>query len=134
MGAQGNTGGIGPVGPMFSNTYSNVALSSGSTISDGDPTHLFFVNNNTSSPTITLPHANVAGKFIRIEGTCTTSSATCSANIFHVNAASGDQIFFHNCQCGVTGNPPNPATSASAARGLEFISDGGHNWYMGESQ
>ena len=129
-GAQGNTGTAGPTGPVFSNTYSNVVLASGATISDADPTHLFFVNNSSSPPTITLPHATVAGKFIRILGTATSNSPF----NFTVNAASGDQIFFHNCQCGVPGNPPNPSTSASAARGLEFISDGAHNWYLGETQ
>jgi hypothetical protein len=129
LGAQGNTGITGPTGPVFSNTYSNTALANGATISDADATHLFFVNNTASSPTITLPHANVVGKFIRIEGTCTTS-ASCSTNIFHVNAAAGNTIFLAACSCTTT----NPVTQASASRGLEFISDGVGHWYTGETQ
>jgi hypothetical protein len=129
MGAQGNAGIIGPTGPVFSNTYSNVVLSNGAVISGNDATHLFFVNNTVSSPTITLPPANVAGKFIRIEGTCTTS-VSCSSNVFHVNVQGADNIFLHNCSC----TNANPVTQASAARGLEFISDGSGHWYQGETQ
>jgi hypothetical protein len=127
MGAQGNTGVAGPNGPMFSNTYSNVVQATGTTISDAAATHLFFVNNTSSSPTITLPHANVAGKYIRIEGTCTTS-ASCSSNLFHVNAQGTDTIFLH------VFISPNPVTQVSAARGSEFMSDGAGHWYMGETQ
>ena len=46
------------------------ALISGGTAISGSATqHVFFVNNNGGPVTITLPPANVVGKFIRIMGT-----------------------------------------------------------------
>lgn len=112
------------MGPGFSNTYANVQLSSGSAISNSDTRHLFFVDNR-SAVTINLPHANVAGKFIRIEGTCTSACV----NTFTVNVASGSGDLI------VVGFQPNgPVTTTGAARGLEFISDGAGKWYEAESQ
>ena len=71
-GLTGNTGSAGPAGPAFSNTDSVTTLPvGGGTIADTDTHFVFLVDNSSVTPTIYLPHANLAskGKQIRLQAT-----------------------------------------------------------------
>jgi len=123
-GAVGSTGSAGAAGPAFSNTFDIAQINNLAVISDSATQHVFFVNNNAGAVSITMPHANVAGKFIRIMGTQAPGS-----NVITINAASGDK--FLNCSNGCS---PGFTTTDSTVRGKGFVSDGAGNWNTAEIQ
>src|SRR5262249_41730110 len=102
----------------------SVTIASGTTISDAATQQLFLVNNASAGVSVTLPHANVAGKFIRVMGT-----AAPAANTFTVAAQGADRIFICENGCG------RPTTTTrSALKVLAFSSDGIGHWYQVGSQ
>ncbi len=118
QGSVGAQGAVGVTGPTFSNTFDSTVIAGGTTISDSATQHVFFVTNS-SAVTIVMPHANVAGKFIRIVGTQGSNTIT-------INTASGsprDQ--FLTCCSG-------SVTTDSTVRGKAYVSDGAGNWYTAE--
>ena len=116
-GATGATGSSGVAGPAFSNTdsVSPTVLTNGSTISDADTHFVFFVSNASGNATVTLPHANVAGKQIRL-------MSTNPFNGFTISAAppSGDGIWDTNF--------PPALTLLTHQGGMTFASDGAGRW------
>lgn len=125
-GPAGNTGSVGSVGPQgatgpsFSNTFDTKVVSSGYAILSTDTQHVFFLNNSSAGATITLPPANVAGKFIRIMGT-----AAPFVNTFTVNRQGTDTIFICESGCATT-----TTTFRTGQRVLAFSSDGSGHWYQ----
>jgi Collagen triple helix repeat (20 copies) len=118
-GAQGATGNAGAV---FSNTFDSLLITSGTTISAGATQHVFYVNNNSAPATVTMPPANVAGKYIRIMGTQVPGTNAITLN------ASGSDHFLECCtQTGVT-------SITGILRGIAWIADGLGHWYLAESQ
>lgn len=120
-GSTGPQGALGSAGPAFSSTFAAVQISGGTAIAGTATEHVFFVNNNSGAVTITMPPANVAGKFVKIVGTQTPG-----VNIITINAAGADH-FLVCCSPGFT-------TSTSTVRGVGWISDGLGNWYLAETQ
>ncbi len=122
QGPNGSQGPQGSAGAAFSNTFNATLISGGTAIADSATQHVFFVNNNTSAVTITLPSANVAGKFIRIVPT----QAPAGSNIVTLQVAGSDKIL----QC----CSPGFVSSVGVLRGFGLVSDGSGNWYTAENQ
>jgi hypothetical protein len=76
---------------------------------------VFLVNNSSGNATVTLPHANVAGKQIRLQATSPYDGFTISAV-----PPSGDGIWD-------TAFPP-ALTILTHQGGMTFVSDGAGRW------
>jgi hypothetical protein len=99
-------------------------IANGTVISGSAVEHVFFVNNNGGPATVTLPPANVVGKFIRISPTQAPAS-----NLITVNVAAGNKILSCANSCS-----PGFITTINIARGIGLVSDGVGNWYQAEVQ
>jgi hypothetical protein len=123
-GAHGATGIAGSTGPTFTNIYSALgpanALSTGA-IQNSDTHPVFWLNNTSSIPTITLPAANVAGKFLQFRGITPKSSGSDMT----VSAQGSDKIYV-----AATTDGSGIKTTYTFANVAAFVSDGSGRWYF----
>ena len=95
-----------------------ITLNSGAVIADNDAHFVFLVDTSTGNATVQLPHANVAGKQIRLQATNPWNGRTINAT-----PVSGDGIW--DTQAGT------PAlTIATQQSGMTLVSDGGTRWLV----
>ncbi len=120
QGQQAANGAIGPTGPTgaaYSNLFSLTSVTSGATISDSAPQHVFLVDDSSGAVTITLPNAGSgAGKAITIR----VSGNKRLSGELTVNSQGSDQIF-RNAVGGVS--------SLAFYSSAEFVSDG-NRWIV----
>jgi hypothetical protein len=129
-GPTGFNGALGPAGPtgpsgatgtagVLQNVFPTLTVSSGTTISNSDTSHLFFyVDNSASSVSVTLPAATTAGQFAYVIPKQFSASHTLT-----VNAGSGNAIYLDSGD-----NNLLPVSSVASPAPLAFISDGNHHW------
>ena len=112
-GASGPTGASGANGPTINKfNMDPTPRSAGYTIPDTDTFLMYLVNNTASThATITLPHANVAGKMVILIAANTAASSGIT-----VAAQSGNTI--------------TSGSGLSGSTKLMLISDGSGHWYM----
>jgi hypothetical protein len=93
-------------------------LPNGAVISDADAHLVFLVDTSAGNATVQLPHANVAGKQIRLQAT-----NPWNGHLMNATPQSGDGIW--DTQAGA------PAlTILTHQSGMTLVSDGGTRWLV----
>ncbi len=162
QGSTGSTGSTGPVGSQGANGPTGNVFSmdttplarTGVTMTDTD-THMYYLVDNSGGTqntpeagvssgnpaTITLPHANVAGRVIVLIATCRTMSTSNTCNVptdGNSQPISGSQITVHTqggdtiVQINTGAGSATPSTTQAQAEQftLSLFTDGAGHWYV----